>query len=92
MYGCKKYAGSVLQNIKKLKRFKQIICSPKCTNAIREMKTLTYAKDAHGNIIYDEFTIDSHCTDSIAYALDTYTVSDLKDYKSNTVRPKEMLV
>lgn len=92
IYGCKKYAGSVLQNIKKMKRFKQIVCSPKCTNAIRELKTLTYAKDAHGNILYDEFTIDAHTFDGCAYALDTYTVSDLKDYKSNTVRPKEVLV
>lgn len=92
MYGCKKYAGSVLQNIKKMKRFKQIVCSPKCINAIRELKTLTYAKDAHGNILYDEFTIDAHTFDGCAYALDTYTVSDLKDYKSNTVKPKEVFV
>ena len=92
IYGCKKYAGSVLQNIKKMKRFRQIVCSPKCTNAIRELKTLTYAKDAHGNILYDEFTIDAHTFDGCAYALDTYMVSDLKDYKSNTVRPKEVLV
>ena len=60
MYGCKKYAGSKLQNVKKIKRFNKIVCSPKCKNTIRELKDLTYAKDKQGNIIYDEFNIDAH--------------------------------
>mgnify|MGYP004509230539 FL=1 len=84
MYGCKKYAGSKLQNVKKLKRFNKIVCSPKCKNTIRELKDLTYAKDKQGNIIYDEFNIDAHTLDGIAYALNNYTVADLKDYKANT--------
>lgn len=84
MYGCKKYAGSKLQNVKKIKRFSKIVCSPKCKNTIRELKDLTYAKDKQGNIIYDEFNIDAHTLDGIAYALNNYTVADLKDYKANT--------
>ena len=60
MYACKKYAGSRLQNIKKIKRFKKIVCSPKCRNTIKELKDLTYSKDAKGNVIYDEFNIDAH--------------------------------
>ena len=43
-----------------MKRFRRIICSPKCKNTIRELKDLTYAKDRQGNIIYDEFNIDAH--------------------------------
>lgn len=84
MYACKKYAGSKLQNVKKIKRFNKIVCSPKCKNTIRELKDLTYAKDKQGNIIYDEFNIDAHTLDGIAYALNNYTVADLKDYKANT--------
>lgn len=60
IFACKKYAGSRLQNTKKLRRFTKIICSPKCVNAIRELKDLTYAKDNKGNVIYDEFNIDAH--------------------------------
>lgn len=84
MYKCKKYAGSKLQNVKKIKRFKKIVCSPKCKNAIRELKDLTYAKDSKGNPIWDKFNIDAHCLDSLAYALDKYTVADIKDIKTNS--------
>ena len=60
MYGAKKYIGSRLQNTKKIKRFRKIVCSPKCKNTIKELKDLTYAKDSKGNAIYDEFNIDPH--------------------------------
>lgn len=79
MIGAKKGPGSRLQNTKKVKRFKKIICSDKCPNAIREMKNLTYATDKLGNIIPDEFNIDSHCFEAIWYALDGYEVADLKE-------------
>lgn len=84
MYGARKYIGSRLQNTKKMKRFRKIVCSPKCRNTIRELKDLTYAKDSKGNAIYDEFNIDSHCFSSLWYALDTYTVADIKEMKTNT--------
>lgn len=84
MYGAKKYIGSRLQNTKKIKRFKKIVCSPKCKNTIRELKDLTYVKDSKGNAIYDEFNIDSHTFSALWYALDTYTVADIKDIKPNT--------
>ena len=84
MYGCKKYIGSRLQNTKKIKRFNKIICSPKCKNTIRELKDLTYAKDRQGNVIYDEFNIDPHTFSALWYALDTYTVADLKQIKTNS--------
>lgn len=60
MYACKKYIGSRLQNTKKMKRFRKIVCSPMCKNTIRELKDLTYKKDSKGNVIYDEFNIDAH--------------------------------
>lgn len=84
MYGAKKYIGSRLQNTKKMKRFNKIVCSPKCKNAIRELKDLTYKKDSKGNVIYDEFNIDSHVLSALWYALDTYTVADIKDIKTNS--------
>ena len=83
MYGAKKYIGSRLQNTKKIKRFKKIVCSPKCKNTIRELKDLTYAKDSKGNAIYDEFNIDPHTFSAIWYALDGYEVSDLKQFDRN---------
>ena len=84
MYACKKFPGSRLAGTKKVKRFHKIVCSPKCKNSIRELKDLTYAKDKQGNIIYDEFNIDSHVLSALWYALNNYTVADLKDYKANT--------
>lgn len=84
MYGAKKYIGSRLQNTKKVKRFKKIVCSPKCKNTIRELKDLTYKKDSKGNAIYDEFNIDPHTFSAIWYALDTYVVEDLKNYGANS--------
>lgn len=84
MYGAKKYIGSRLQNTKKIKRFKKVVCSPKCKNTIRELKYLTYKKDSRGNAIYDEFNIDPHTFSAIWYALDTYTVADVKEMKTNS--------
>lgn len=85
MRACKnKFAGSRLSNTRKIKRFRKIICSPKCKNAIRELKDLTYAKDAKGNVIYDEFNIDPHSFSAIWYGLDTYNVSDIKEKKFNS--------
>lgn len=79
MIGAKKGPGSRLQNTKKMKRFKKIICSDKCRNTIRECKNLTYATDSLGNLIYDEFNIDPHTFEAMWYGLDGYEVSNLKD-------------
>lgn len=84
MFGAKKYPGSRLQNTKKIKRFKKIVCSPKCKNTIKELKYLTYKKDSKGNAIYDEFNIDPHTFSALWYALDGYTVADIKELKTNT--------
>lgn len=78
MVAAGKFPGSRLQNTKKVKRFKKIICSDECTNTIRELKDLTYATDKNGNIIPDEFKIDPHTFSAIWYGLDGYEVSDLK--------------
>lgn len=78
MRKCRKFAGSRLQNVKKVKRFRHIYCSDKCKNTIRELKNLTYAKDNQGNLLYDEFNIDPHTFSAIWYALDGYEVADLK--------------
>lgn len=78
MKGAKKFPGSRLANIKKVKRFKKIICSIDCKDVERELKNLTYKKDRNGNIIPDEFNIDPHTFSAIWYALDGYEVSDLK--------------
>jgi phage terminase large subunit len=83
--GCRnKFAGSRLSNTRKIKRFKKIICSPKCKNVIRELRDLTYKKDKQGRVIYDDFNIDPHTFSAIWYGLDTYIVADLKDRKINS--------
>ena len=77
--GCRnKFAGSRLSNTRKIKRFKKIVCSPKCKNTIRELKDLTYLKKPNGDTVYDEFNIDPHSFSAIWYALDTVTVADVK--------------
>ncbi len=81
---CHKWAGSRLENTRKIKRFRKIICSPMCINAVRELSTLTYAKDTKDNLVYDEFNIDSHVLSSLWYALDNYTVADIKDELRNS--------
>ena len=84
---CKnKFAGSRLSNTRKIKRFKKIICSPKCKNTINELRDLTYATDSRGNVIYDQFNIDPHTFSAIWYALDMYTVADVKEIKRNSRR------
>lgn len=75
---CKKYAGSRLQNTKKVKRFKKIFCSDECKNTIRELKNLTYKIDKQGNMLYDEFNIDPHTFSAIWYALDKYEFKGIK--------------
>ncbi len=80
--GARKFQGSRLANTKKMKRFKKIICSDRCENAIHEMENLVYAKDKQGNIIPDEFGIDPHTFEAVWYGLDGYEVVDIKE-KSN---------
>lgn len=82
--GCHKWAGSRLANTRKVKRFRKIVCSPECINTIRELSTLTYAKDQKDNIIFDEFNIDPHTFSAIWYGLDTYTVADVKEELRNS--------
>lgn len=79
MQPCHKFPGSVLANIKKIKGFKKIICSTKCINTINELQELTYKKDRNNEIIEDTFEIDSHVFDAIAYALDSYNLTDIKE-------------
>jgi len=79
--GAKKFQGSRLQNTKKVKRFKKIICSSNCINTVDELKDLTYAVDKNGEIIEDEFNIDPHTFSAIWYALDGYEVADIKEKK-----------
>jgi len=86
MVGAKKGPGSRLQNTKKMKRFKKIICSDRCLNTIRECKNLTYATNKMGELIYDEFNIDPHTFEAMWYALDGYEVADVKE--KSTERPK----
>ncbi|MGN2371857.1 PBSX family phage terminase large subunit [Clostridium cagae] len=81
MLGAKKFPGSRLQNTKKVKRFKKIICSADCADVIDELEDLTYAVDKDGEIIEDEFNIDPHTFSAIWYALDGYEVSNLKEHK-----------
>lgn len=83
--GCRnKFAGSRISNTRKVKRFKKIICSPRCKNTIRELKDLTYKKKPNGDTVYDEFNIDPHSFSAIWYALDTVTVADVKDKNYNS--------
>lgn len=83
--GCRnKFAGSRISNTRKIKRFKKIICSPKCKNTIRELKDLTYLKKPNGDTVYDEFNIDPHSFSAIWYALDMVTVADVKDKNYNS--------
>lgn len=78
MRACRKFQGSREEYTKKIKRFKKIICLDHCKNAIHELQTLTFKTDKNGEIIEDEFNIDSHILSAIWYALDDYEVEDLK--------------
>lgn len=82
MRKCKKYRR--IEQVRKVKRFKQIICSPDCINIISELQGLTYKKDSNDDFIYDEFNIDAHTFSAIWYGLDRYEVLDIKDRKYNS--------
>lgn len=82
MRKCKKYRR--IEQTRKVKRFKAIVCSPECVNCIEELKNLTYKVDAQGNYTYDEFNIDPHTFSAIWYGLDRYEVVDLKVRKNNS--------
>lgn len=80
VYACKKLTR--LENTKKVKRFKKIICSDLCKDVIRELKDLTFAVDKQGEIIEDEFNIDPHTLSAIWYGIDDYEVAKLKGYRA----------
>lgn len=69
---------SRLDNTRKMKRFRRIICSNHCRHCIDELKELTYAVDRDNEIIPDEFNIDPHTFSAMWYGLDDYDVADLK--------------
>ena len=79
---CKKWNGGTIHarrdNTRKIKRFKRIICSDACKFAIMELADLTFAKDAKGDPLEDEFNRDSHILSAMWYGLDTYDVANLK--------------
>jgi phage terminase large subunit len=81
---CTKFAGSRIDNTRKVKRFKKIICATSCPNVIRELKNLTYYKDNNGKLVYDKFNIDPHTFSAIWYGLDKYEVTDVKVRKNNS--------
>lgn len=74
--------GSRMQNTRKVKRFKKIICSTDCINAIRELSNLTYAVDSRGELKYDKFNCDPHTFSAIWYALDRYVLPSVKESHS----------
>lgn len=69
---------SRLDNTRKMKRFRRIICSDHCRHCIDELRELTYAVDRDNEIIPDEFNIDPHTFSAMWYGLDDYDVVDLK--------------
>ncbi|MCL2874273.1 MAG: PBSX family phage terminase large subunit [Defluviitaleaceae bacterium] len=82
MIGARKFPGSRLANLKKVKRFKRIICSDRCPNIIRELSGLSYAKDGFGGFVADKFNIDAHTLSAVWYGLDGIEVLDVKEFKS----------
>lgn len=83
---CKKFQGSKLANIKKIKMFKNIYCSTMCKNVVAELEELAYKEDKDGNIIEDQLSIDAHTLDAIAYALDKVKLVDIKHQLKITKR------
>ena len=83
MVAAKKWNGGTrharLDNTRKMKRFRRIICSDACANCIKELADLTFATDRNGEIIPDEFNRDPHTFSALWYALDTYDVADAKN-------------
>lgn len=79
---------SRIDNTRKMKRFKKIICSDMCTHCIDELKELTYAVDKDGEIIPDEFSIDPHTFSAMWYGLDDYDVTDIKTVANGSVAGK----
>lgn len=87
---CKKGQGSVINNIRKIKRFNKIICMDTCRNAIKELQDLTFKTDKDGHVVEDTFTIDSHFMDAIAYALNHYEVVDIKTLMQGQVTRSQL--
>ena len=86
-----KFNNSRISNTRKVKRFYQIIVSPKCVNTWRELETLSYKKDKNGNTVPDEFNIDPHSFSAIWYALDEITLADVKLRKFNTKDGRDII-
>ncbi len=79
MIGAKKFPGSRVQNIKKIKRFSRIVISDSCVNTVSELSGLCYGKDKNGCILPDQFNIDPHTLSAIWYGLDGFELSDVKN-------------
>lgn len=83
MVAAKKWNGGTrharLDNTRKMKRFRRIICSDACANCIKELADLTFKTDKNGDIIPDEFNRDAHVFSALWYALDNYEVVDVKN-------------
>lgn len=77
-FPCKKGGGSVIEGLKKLKRFKNIYILADCKETAREFQDLSHKIDKDGNVLEDEFNLDPHLGDSCRYSLKDYEVSDIK--------------
>lgn len=74
--GAKKRKYSNIAHIRRVKRFRRIVCSTNCINTIRELRDLAYFTDKSGNIIDDKFSIDAHTFDALKYGTEDYLVTD----------------
>ena len=67
--GVKKWPGSVLEGIRFMRGFREIVIHPRCVNTIRDFRLYSHKVNSAGDILPDVIDADNHGVDSVRYGI-----------------------
>ena len=65
----KKWPNSVIEGVRFLRGFREIVIHPRCKGAIRDFRLYSHKVNAAGDVLPDLMDADNHAPDAVRYAL-----------------------
>lgn len=69
MEGVKKWPKSVMEGVRFLRSFREIVIHPRCKNSIQDFRLYSHEKNKAGDILPDLKDANNHAVDAVRYAL-----------------------
>lgn len=82
----KKWPNSVIEGIRFLRSFREIVVHPRCKNTANECRLYSHEVNKAGDILPDVIDANNHAIDAIRYALAPLIKAQFTEVESGTVR------